>query len=57
MCAFQPMKSVYDGIARHNDHNDLVGTDGDFSLSDLTHTVHHHQRNRRDILVHFPLLV
>ena len=32
MCAFQSMKSVDNGIARDDGHNDLVGTVGDFSL-------------------------
>ena len=33
ICAFQTMKSVDDGIARHSIQNDLVGTVRDFSLS------------------------
>ena len=32
ICAFQSMKSVDDGIARRDSHNDLVGTVGHFSL-------------------------
>ena len=32
MSAFQSMKSVDDGIARRDSHNDLTGTVGDFSL-------------------------
>ena len=32
MCAFQSIRSVGDGTARHNSHNDLEGTVGDFSL-------------------------
>ena len=32
ICAFQAMKSVGEGIARHSSQNDLVGTVSDFSL-------------------------
>ena len=38
MCVFQSMKSVDNGIARYDSHNDLVRTVGDFSLPYLTHT-------------------
>ena len=33
MCPFQSMKSVYNGIARPDSHNNLVVTVVDFSLS------------------------
>ena len=33
MCVFQSMKSVDNGIATRDSHNDLVGTVDDFSLS------------------------
>ena len=32
MCAFYSMKSINDGIARRDSHEDLVGTVGDCSL-------------------------
>ena len=38
MCVFQSMKSVDNGIARYDSHNDLVRTVGGFSLPYLTHT-------------------
>ena len=35
MRAFQSMKSIGDGIARHDCHNDLVGTVRDFFLTPI----------------------
>ena len=56
MCAFQSMKSVEDGIARCNSHNDLAGTNGDFFLPQSYTYIPPPLKNTRNIIVHYPLL-
>ena len=55
LCAFQSVKSVGDGIARRDSHNELVGTVGDFSIH-LYITCVPPPLKKCKVLVHYPQL-